>query len=90
MDVNSKTPNFAHTSLSKTQKVIALGFATQGLGYASVMTALPTIKSRFRLSDDQLSIIILGVCIAATLGSILADRLAVKLGSRLAIVIGLL
>jgi fucose permease len=60
------------------------------LGYASVMTALPTIKSRFRLSDDQLSIIILGVCIAAALGSILADRLAVKLGSRLAIVIGLL
>lgn len=90
MDVNSKTPNFAHTPLSKTQKVIALGFATQGLGYASVMTALPTIKSRFRLSDDQLSIIILGVCIAAALGSILADRLAVKLGSRLAIVIGLL
>ena len=90
MDVNSKTPNFAHISLSKTQKIIALGFATQGLGYASVMTALPTIKSRFRLSDDQLSIIILGVCIAAALGSILADRLAVKLGSRLAIVIGLL
>lgn len=30
--------------------MIALGFATQGLGYATVMTALPTFKNRFKLS----------------------------------------
>lgn len=52
------------------------------------MTALPSIKNRFKFSDDQLSIMILGVCVSAVLGSILADRLAVKLGSRFAIVIG--
>ena len=77
-----------HHAISKAKKAIAIGFATQGIGYATVMTALPTIKNRFKLSDDQLSIIILGVCIAAALGSIMADRIAVKLGSRIAIIIG--
>ncbi|MDR2060271.1 MAG: MFS transporter, partial [Acinetobacter sp.] len=38
----------------------------------------------------QLSLIILGVCIAAALGSVLADRTAVKFGSRLAVVTGFL
>ncbi|MCH7382273.1 MFS transporter [Acinetobacter dispersus] len=88
MDLNHNIQSVNNLMLSKTRKVIALGFATQGLGYATVMTALPTIKGRFRLSDDQLSLIILGVCIAAALGSILADRIAVKLGSRLAVVTG--
>ncbi|WP_336041952.1 MFS transporter [Acinetobacter dispersus] len=88
MDLNHNIQSVNNRMLSKTRKVIALGFATQGLGYATVMTALPTIKGRFRLSDDQLSLIILGVCIAAALGSILADRIAVKLGSRLAVVTG--
>ncbi|NNP68040.1 MFS transporter [Acinetobacter sp. Ac_5812] len=88
MDLNHHIQGVNNPMLSKTRKVIALGFATQGLGYATVMTALPTIKGRFRLSDDQLSLIILGVCIAAALGSILADRIAVKLGSRLAVVTG--
>ena len=88
MDVNDSTPINNNLGLSKTKNVIALGFATQGLGYATVMTALPTFKSHFKLSEDQLSIIILGVCISAALGSILADRLAVKLSSRFAIVTG--
>ncbi len=88
MDLNHNIQSVNNLMLSKTRKVIALGFATQGLGYATVMTALPTIKGRFKLSDDQLSLIILGVCIAAALGSILADRIAVKLGSRAAVVTG--
>ena len=87
MDSNHSVSIVKNPTLAKTRKVIALGFATQGLGYATVMTALPTFKNRFKLSEDLLSIIILGVCIAAALGSVLADRLAVKLGSRFAIVI---
>lgn len=90
MDSNHSVSIGKNPALAKTRKVIALGFATQGLGYATVMTALPTFKNRFKLSEDLLSIIILGVCIAAALGSILADRLAVKLGSRFAIVIAFL
>ena len=88
MDADHSIKTQSQHSIRKTQKVIALGFATQGLGYATVMTALPTFKNRFQLSDDQLSMIILGVCMAAACGSILADRLAVKLGSRFAIVLG--
>ncbi|MCU4390344.1 MFS transporter [Acinetobacter courvalinii] len=90
MDLNLPIQSVNDGISSKTRKVIALGFATQGLGYATVMTALPSIKGRFRLSDDQLSLIILGVCIAAALGSVLADRTAVKFGSRLAVVTGFL
>lgn len=90
MDSNHSVSIVKNPALAKIRKVIALGFATQGLGYATVMTALPTFKNRFKLSEDLLSIIILGVCIAAALGSILADRLAVKLGSRFAIVIAFL
>ena len=88
MDADHSIKTQSQPSIRKTQKVIALGFATQGLGYATVMTALPTFKNRFQLSDDQLSMIILGVCMAAACGSILADRLAVKLSSRFAIVLG--
>ena len=77
-------------TLTQAKWTVALGFATQGLGYATVMTALPVIKSRFKLSDDQLSIIILAVCISAACGSLLADRLAVKFSSRIAITLGFL
>lgn len=77
-------------ALTQAKWTVALGFATQGLGYATVMTALPAIKSRFKLSDDQLSIIILAVCISAACGSLLVDRLAVKFGSRIAITFGFL
>lgn len=90
MDLNLPIQSVNDRISSKIRKVIALGFATQGLGYATVMTALPSIKGRFRLSDDQLSLIILGVCIAAALGSVLADRTAVKFGSRFAVVTGFL
>lgn len=90
MDVNHTLATQRDPALSRTRKIIALGFATQGLGYATVMTALPTFKNRFQLSEDQLSIIILGVCITAALGSVLADRLAIKLGSRFAIVLALI
>ena len=31
---------------------VSIGFAAQGLGYATVMTALPSIKSKFKLLDD--------------------------------------
>ncbi|MDQ9008949.1 MFS transporter [Acinetobacter gerneri] len=87
MDVTEK---LSQQLQNKTRWTIALGFATQGLGYATVMTSLPSLKSRFTLNDDELSIIILAVCVAAALGSILADRLAVKIGSRFAIIIGFL
>ncbi len=85
MDISQK---YALHTLHRTRVAISFGFATQGFTYATVMTALPSLKSRFSLNDDELSFIILGVCIAAAIGSVLADRLAVKIGSRFAIVIG--
>jgi MFS family permease len=64
-------------------------YAAQGLGYAVVVTALPTLKDRYGITDTVVSLIILLVCVAAAGGSVLADRTAGRRGSRTAVVGGL-
>jgi MFS family permease len=64
-------------------------YAAQGLGYAVVVTALPTLKDRYSITDTVVSLIILLVCVAAAGGSVLADRAAGRWGSRAAAVAGL-
>jgi predicted MFS family arabinose efflux permease len=69
---------------------IAAGYAAQGLGYAAVVTALPMFKARQGLDDAYVSVILLLVCVAAAGGSVLADRVAARWGSRFALTGGLL
>jgi MFS family permease len=69
---------------------VSAGYAAQGLGYAAVVTALPAAKDRWGLTDAAVSGVLLGVCVAAALGSGLADAVAVRRGSRAALVLGLL
>jgi MFS family permease len=69
---------------------IAAGYAAQGLGYAAVVTALPMFKARQGLDDAYVSVILLLVCVAAAGGSVLADRVAARWGSRYALTGGLL
>ncbi|WP_062292519.1 MFS transporter [Demequina phytophila] len=64
-------------------------YAAQGLGYATVVTALPQLKARYTIDDDTVSLITLTVVIGAAVGSMVADRVAVRLGSRAAVVLGL-
>lgn len=68
---------------------VGAAFGVQGLGYAAVVTALPAVKDRLDLSDAAVSLVLLGVCIAAALGSVLADAVAVRAGSRAALCAGL-
>lgn len=70
--------------------VVAAAFAAQGFGYAAVVTALPAIKDRFTFGDAFVSGLLLGVCVAAAVGSVLADLVAVRWGSRQALAGGLL
>ncbi|MFG6403513.1 MFS transporter [Microbacterium sp. P04] len=71
-------------------RVIAVGgvFALQGAGYAVVVTALPSFQSRIGLDAAALSIILLGVCVTAALGSVVADAVAIRRNSRQAVALG--
>jgi MFS family permease len=64
-------------------------YAAQGLGYATVVTALPAFKQRQGIDDTAVSMIVLLVCVAAAAGSVLAERLATRRGSRAALLVGL-
>ncbi|TQS45062.1 MFS transporter [Cryptosporangium phraense] len=68
--------------------MVSATYAAQGVGYAAVVTALPASKDRMGFSDTAVSAILLGVCIAAALGSGLADAIAVRRGSRTALSVG--
>jgi len=69
---------------------IGAGYAAQGFGYAAVVTALPTFKERQHIDDAFVSIILLLVCVAAAGGSVIADKVAARWGSRYALSGGLL
>jgi predicted MFS family arabinose efflux permease len=66
------------------------GYAAQGLGYATVVTSLPLLKERQGIDDAVVSGVVLTVCLAAAAGSVVADRVAARRGSRAALVVGLL
>jgi MFS family permease len=70
-------------------RLIGAGYAAQGLGYAAVVTALPTFKDRQHVDDTFVSAILLLVVVAAAGGSILADQVAARWGSRYALASGL-
>lgn len=74
--------------MRSTAIMVGTVFGAQGLGYAAVVTALPAAKARLGVGDMAISAVLLGVCIAAACGSVLADRIAVRAGSRSATVLG--
>ncbi|WP_082100426.1 MFS transporter [Demequina maris] len=84
----SASPAIA-SSLRTARAGVYAAYAAQGLGYATVVTALPQLKARYAIDDDTVSLITLTVVIGAAAGSMLADRVAVRLGSRMAVVLGL-
>ncbi len=69
---------------------MSAGYAAQGFGYATVVTALPAFKDRQGIDDTQVSMIVLLVCLAAAGGSVIAEQTATRRGSRSALLLGLL
>ncbi|MGN8245082.1 MFS transporter [Cellulomonas soli] len=52
------------------------GFAAQGLVYALLLTSLEGFKERYGIDDGQVTLVVLGVCVVAALGTWLADTVA--------------
>jgi MFS family permease len=74
---------------ARSRPAVSGAYAAQGLGYAVVVTSLPAFKDRQGLDDTAVSLIVLLVCAAAAGGSVLADLVAKRAGSRTALVAGL-
>ncbi|WP_019179432.1 MFS transporter [Microbacterium yannicii] len=76
-------------ALRRARLAITGAYAAQGLGYAVVVTSLPALKARQSVDDTVVSLLVLGVALTAALGSLLANAVAVRHGSRAALTLGL-
>ena len=69
----------------------SLGFAAQGFVFAMILTSLDSFKERYGIDDLAISAVILGVCVMAGVGTLVADRIArTPGGSRAVLGTGLL
>ncbi|MFC3961359.1 MFS transporter [Nocardia jiangsuensis] len=68
---------------------VAAAYAAQGFGYAAIVTVLPEFKERLGISDTVVSVLLLGTVLAAALGSVAAEAIAVRWGSGRALVAAL-
>lgn len=75
--------------LGAARLAVTAAYVSQGLGYAVVVTSLPAIKARQDVDDTTVSIVVLGVSLAAAVGSVVANAVAVRWGSRAALALGL-
>jgi len=65
-------------------------YAVQGFGFAVVLTSIPGYKDRLGMGDDVVTLVVLGVCVFAGLGSALSGVVAARRGARAVVVGGLL
>lgn len=68
---------------------VTAAYAAQGLSYATVVTALPFFRDRYGIDEETVSLITLTVVVGAAFGSILADRVSVRWGSRTSLMLAL-
>ncbi len=80
----------ADPPLRAARGAVTAAYAAQGLGYAVIVTSLPTLKARQDVGDDIVTILVLGVALTAALGSVIANAVAVRWGSRTALALGLI
>ncbi|MFG6492237.1 MFS transporter [Microbacterium sp. P03] len=73
----------------RSRATVSAAYAAQGFGYAVVVTSLPGLKDRQGIDDTAIALIVLLVCVTAAAGSVLADLIATRAGSRAALVTGL-
>jgi MFS family permease len=63
----------------------SLGFAAQGFVFAMILTSLDSFKDRYGIDDLTIAAVILGVCVMAGLGTVVADRVARTTGGSRAV-----
>ena len=81
----------AAESARRARIAVSAGFAGQGFAYATVLTSLEGFKDRYGIDDGQVTLVVLGVCLMAAVGTVVADRVARTAGgSRIVLGAGLL
>jgi MFS family permease len=70
-------------TLGRTRLAVAAAFATQGFVFISLTTRLPAFSDKWDLSELELSLLLLGLVLLAGVGTLLAERLAPRVGSAL-------
>ena len=78
------------SALRAARGAVTAAYAAQGLGYAVIVTSLPALKARQEVGDDIVTVLVLGVALTAALGSVIANAIAVRFGSRTALAFGLI
>ncbi|GAA3540393.1 MFS transporter [Nocardioides daeguensis] len=68
-------------TLRRHRLAIAAGFATQGFVFIGLTTRLPDVKDRWDLSELGISGVLLAIVLLAGAGSVLAERLSVRVAS---------
>lgn len=68
-------------TLQRHRLAIAAGFATQGFVFIGLTTRLPDVKERWDLSELGISGVLLAIVLLAGAGSVLAERLSVRVAS---------
>ncbi len=68
-------------SLRRSRLAVAGAFATQGFVFISLTTRLPAFSDRWDLSEVELSLLLLALVLLAGVGTLLAERLAPRVGS---------
>ncbi|WGY00615.1 MFS transporter [Nocardioides sp. QY071] len=68
-------------TLHRYRLAIAAGFATQGFVFIGLTTRLPDIKDRWDLSELGISGVLLAIVLLAGAGSVLAEKLSVRVAS---------
>ncbi|WP_051639934.1 MFS transporter [Cellulomonas sp. URHE0023] len=64
---------------------VSLGFAAQGFVFAMILTSLDVFKDRYGIGDATITLVILGVCIMAGVGTVISDRVARSAGGSRAV-----
>ena len=77
-------------SLRRTRLAVAGAFLTQGFVFISLTTRLPAFSDRWSLSEVELSLLLLGLVLLAGVGTLVAERVAPKLGSAVPLRVALL
>jgi MFS family permease len=69
------------TAARRTRIAVAAAFATQGVGFAVLLTHLPAFKDRYDVGDGVVTAVIFGVALLAGVGTAIADRVSRSHGS---------
>lgn len=89
-DASQPPPNESPSVKPPARLVVLAGaFFVPTMGYAATVTSIPAIQRRVGIDESGIAILLLVTLLCAAVGSVLADRVAVRWGSRQAVMLGL-